>query len=579
MTETLSTEAFHALHPFSYETDGEGFITRIGRSLQKAFPDISVSSRWDDVFELTRQFAGHLDGPLSSLPGEVICLVNKRDPRMRLRGQVVKIAENPERYIFSLLPSLWRASQLAEFGLDITDFEAGTVIFDFLLYSQAQVAAREKAQEAKERLEWDVKISRLLHQLTLDTYAAADIQEAYRVTIDSVCTSLDWEVGHVLVRAGPDSDYLISSGIWYVADQKAYRDLRSVSEGYCFAVGQGLPGKVLEERGVLWVRDAARADFFVRRKAIEKLSSVSAIAAPVIIENRVEAIMEFFTRRNALEQETSHRFFEVLGIQLSRLAERFEGQRRETERLAMLAQSSKMATLGEIAAGIAHEINNPVSTISLVGQIIKRLAQKGPISLEDISPQVNRLDLCVGRIAKIVSELRSFSRDAPNDGFQPESLSRIVEETLDLCHARFASGNIAIRISDIDPSWHAECRGSQISQVLLNLLSNSFDAVCGMNQAWIEISVADRGEQYEIAVMDSGSGVPDTIAENMMKPFFTTKPLGKGTGLGLSISSNIMIDHRGSLRLDRSSPHTRFVITLPKRYYERPERDLEAVGV
>lgn len=578
MTEILSTKAFDALHPFSFETDEVGRILRVGRTLQKVFPDVSVSCHWQDVFEFSRQFSDHLDGRLTSLPGEVICLINKRDPRMRLRGQVVKYGENPDRYMFSLLPSLWRASQLAEFGLDITDFEAGTLIFDFLIYAQAQVTARERAQEAKTRLEWDVKISRLLHQLTLDTYAAADMQAAYRVTIDSVCSSLDWEVGHVLVRAAPDSEYLISSGLWHIADCDAYEDLRAVSEGCCFAEGQGLPGKALETRGVLWVRDVAKADFFFRRRAIEKLSCVSAIAAPVIIENRVEAIVEFFTRKNAVEQETSHRFFELLGIQLSNVAERFESQRKERERLAMLAQSAKMATLGEIAAGIAHEINNPVSTISLVGQIIKRLGQQGPVSPEALSPQINRLDLCVTRIAKIVSELRSFSRDTPSDGFQPVSLRTLIEETLDLCHARFANGNITVRVGDIDPAWRAECRGAQISQVLLNLLSNSYDAVCGMSQAWIEISVGERGDVFEIAVTDSGSGVPAQIAESMMKPFFTTKPLGKGTGLGLSISSNIMIDHRGSLNLDRSSPHTRFVVTLPKRHYERPERELEVVG-
>jgi signal transduction histidine kinase len=464
------------------------------------------------------------------------------------------------------------------FGLDITDFEVGTLIFDFLLYAQAQTAARARARDTNLRLEWDTKIARLLHQVTLDTYAAPDLKSAYRIAVESVCRTLDWEVGHLLVRPTKDSEYLVSSGVWSISDVEAYAELRAVTEGCCFTLDQGLPGRVLAVRSVLWLQDVSTADFFFRKKAVAKLSNVSAIALPVIFEGRVEAILEFFTRKNALERETSRHFFEVLSIQLSKVAERFESQRKEREQLAILAQAAKMATLGEIAAGIAHEINNPVSTISLVGQIIKRLSQTGSVSREALLPQAERIDLCVQRIAKIVSELRAFSRDVPSDGFQEVSVKTLVEETLDLCYARFVTGKIRLRVDDIPPSWVVECRGAQISQVLLNLLSNAYDAVHGMEEAWINVSVRERQGTFEMAVTDSGGGVPSEIAENIMKPFFTTKPVGKGTGLGLSISNNIMIDHRGSLVLDRASPHTRFVMTLPKRHCAASKNELRSAG-
>jgi signal transduction histidine kinase len=452
-------------------------------------------------------------------------------------------------------------------GLDIRDFEVGSSIFDFLIYAQAQINAREKAHEARLRLEWDTKIARLLHQLTLDTYAAADLMSAYRVVVESVCRELDWEVGHVLIRPRHDSEYLVSSGIWSVSDEAAYGELCAVSEGCCFGPQQGLPGRVLATHELLWLRDAANSDSFIRRNAIAKLSSVSVIAVPVLIQDRVEAILEFFTRKNALEQETSRRFFETLGIQLGKVAERFESQQKEREQLAKLAQAAKMATLGELSAGIAHEINNPISTISLVAQIMRRLSQAGPISQEALLSQIERIDLCVKRVAKIISELRAFSRDVPSDGFLPVSLKTLVDETIDLCHARFMNGQIQLRIGEIPTSWISECRGSQISQVLLNLLSNAYDAVHGMADAWIEIGVKESEEVFEISVTDSGHGVPAATAASIMKPFFTTKPPGKGTGLGLSISNNIMTDHQGCLILDQASPHTRFVMVLPKRQH------------
>lgn len=576
MTGILTAEAFDALHPFSFETDGQGRIVRVGRSLRKLFPEVNSAHLWTQVFELAQPSQMPSGEAPLGLRGEVITLVNRGHPGLRLRGQAVCLVDEPARYIFSLLPSTWEASQLVQLGLDITDFEVGTLIFDFLLYAQAQKGARERARETNLRLEWDTKITRLLHQVTLDTYAAPDLKCAYRIAVESVCRALDWEVGHVLVRPTQDSEYLVSSGVWSVSDVEAYAELRAVSEGCCFAQDQGLPGRVLTMRSVLWLGDVSTADFFLRKKAIAELSSVSAIALPVFIEGRVEAILEFFTRKNALERETSRRFFEVLSIQLSKVAERLESQRKEREQLAMLTQAAKMATLGEIAAGIAHEINNPVSTISLVGQIIKRLSQAGPISQEALLPQIERIELCVQRIAKIVSELRAFSRDVPSDGFHEVSIKTLVEETLDLCCARLVTGRIQLRVDDIPSAWVAECRGGQISQVLLNLLSNAYDAVHGLEGAWINVSVREREDTFEIAVTDSGGGVSSEVAENIMKPFFTTKPIGKGTGLGLSISNNIMIDHRGSLALDRASPHTRFVATLPKRHYAASRNELRS---
>jgi C4-dicarboxylate-specific signal transduction histidine kinase len=224
-----------------------------------------------------------------------------------------------------------------------------------------------------------------------------------------------------------------------------------------------------------------------------------------------------------------------------------------------------MATLGEIAAGVAHEINNPVSTISLVSEILKRLSRAGKLSPEEAAVQLSRLNLCLKRITKIVAELQAFSRDAPQDGFQAIAIKTIIAETLDLCSARLVRSRIKLHVDEIDPTWSIECRGSQISQVLLNLLSNAHDAIQDMERAWINLSVEELSDHYEISVTDSGHGIPESIAQNIMKPFFTTKSIGKGTGLGLSISSNIMTDHHGALQIDSTSPNTRFVMTLPKK--------------
>jgi C4-dicarboxylate-specific signal transduction histidine kinase len=179
-------------------------------------------------------------------------------------------------------------------------------------------------------------------------------------------------------------------------------------------------------------------------------------------------------------------------------------------------------------------------------------------------------------MAIIVSELKAFSRDSSTDAFESTTLKQLVDETLDLCHARFAANAVSVFAGDIPERWKVECRSSQIAQVLLNLLNNAYDAVVDQPERWIKVDVLDKNELLEIAVTDSGPGIPAPIAEKIMSPFFTTKPPGKGTGLGLSISSNIMTDHGGRLTVDGSSPHTRFVISLPKKHSEQTLPEIEA---
>ena len=117
----------------------------------------------------------------------------------------------------------------------------------------------------------------------------------------------------------------------------------------------------------------------------------------------------------------------------------------------------------------------------------------------------------------------------------------------------------------LDEGLRIPCREAQISQVLLNLIANAADAVQDLSERWIRIEVSRNADAVEIAVTDSGGGIPDEIRARVMQPFFTTKPAGQGTGFGLSISRAFAEAHAGTLTIDVASPHTRFVVTLPAR--------------
>jgi C4-dicarboxylate-specific signal transduction histidine kinase len=151
-----------------------------------------------------------------------------------------------------------------------------------------------------------------------------------------------------------------------------------------------------------------------------------------------------------------------------------------------------------------------------------------------------------------------------------ESVRQIVNDTLQLCGKRFQQRAIALDVAPFPDDLRVECRAVQISQILLNLLSNAYDAVEGQERRRVRITVESDDDRVYIAVTDSGPGIAPELRGRIMEPFFTTKGVGQGTGLGLSVSRGLAELHGGDLALDPSSQETRFVLALP-RVVARPE--------
>jgi signal transduction histidine kinase/putative methionine-R-sulfoxide reductase with GAF domain len=229
-----------------------------------------------------------------------------------------------------------------------------------------------------------------------------------------------------------------------------------------------------------------------------------------------------------------------------------------------LLHASKMSSLGEMSSGIAHEINNPLAIVHGKSHQIRRLLAAGSVDSEKIKKLTEDIDHTVGRISRIIKGLQSFSRDGSTDPFETKSIKALVEETLAFCNNRFRDHDIDLRISEIPDHLEIQCRPSQLSQVLLNLLNNAFDAIHKSDQRWVSVSWVEKPGSVQIQVTDSGPGIPEEIRSKVLEPFFTTKEVGKGTGLGLSISLGIVRSHQGSLSIDADSPHTRFSIEVPK---------------
>jgi signal transduction histidine kinase len=236
---------------------------------------------------------------------------------------------------------------------------------------------------------------------------------------------------------------------------------------------------------------------------------------------------------------------------------------KENEMKAQLVQSSKMTALGEMAGGIAHEINNPLAIIKTISAQIAELAAESNVDTETLRSMAATNEKTVDRITKIVQGLRVFSRDGSKDRLLPVNVAHLIGNTVGLCQERFRNHGVNLAIDPIPAELYFEGRETQISQVILNLLQNAYDAIHDTKENWIRITVTERDLWIEIRVMDSGAGIPDKVREKLFEPFFTTKDVGLGTGLGLSVSQGIVRDHHGELGIDTECANTCFVLRLP----------------
>lgn len=234
------------------------------------------------------------------------------------------------------------------------------------------------------------------------------------------------------------------------------------------------------------------------------------------------------------------------------------------EQQARLAVASKFSALGEMAANLTHEINNPLAAILGRCELLIQQLQKPNMNPTTLLSGVEAIEFTARRIEKIVKSMRSFSVAGDRDPFELVSVKFLAEEAADFVQQRFKYHGIELKVLPIDEDLQLECRGTEISQVLLNLINNAFDAVQTYEEKWVQVEASKNGAEYiQITVTDSGKGISQNILDRIFDPFFSTKEKQYGTGLGLSISKGLIERHKGTLDIDHSCKNTRFIITLP----------------
>ncbi len=222
----------------------------------------------------------------------------------------------------------------------------------------------------------------------------------------------------------------------------------------------------------------------------------------------------------------------------------------------MLLQSEKMAGLGRLAAGVAHEINNPMSGIMLYSNLIQEELEEDHPSIPDLETIIHEAERC----KVIVADLLEFSHQTTYE-MEHVDLNDVVQKTLTVLQHQPLFQNIEIsnQLSPGLPPIYGNA--IRLNQVIMNIVVNGAQAMEGVGQLTITSHVRANQDINEIIIQDSGPGIDAELLEKIFDPFFTTKEQGQGTGLGLSVSYAIVKEHKGTIRV-KSSPETGTVFTL-----------------
>lgn len=280
--------------------------------------------------------------------------------------------------------------------------------------------------------------------------------------------------------------------------------------------------------------------FFIGLAVAFALIYVQSILMPMMVNEKVLQM-----RNEKLEEEVHFRASQV------------------TEAQNQLWSSNKLASIGRMAGGVAHEINNPLTIINMCADTMHDEALNGTLKSQEVVEKTAKIHESVERISKITTGLRKVAKDHRSMERSENDLGIIISETLAFCKDRMRILDIAFGTDIPSQPMPILCNSAEISQIILNLLNNAIDAISAQHDKSIRLAVVIKNGFYELSVQDSGS-VDPSMALKIMDPFFSSKPLGQGAGLGLSIGRAIAENHGGRLFLDMKSANTRFVLELPR---------------
>ncbi|HEX8202186.1 MAG TPA: GAF domain-containing protein [Isosphaeraceae bacterium] len=438
----------------------------------------------------------------------------------------------------------------------------------------------------------------VLHATTRVLAESGTIDAAAPQILAAIGEGLQWDLGAIW-RVDPGVQRLRCVETWRPPGAfAAVAALEAQTRQMSFAPGVGLPGQVWETARPCWVDDVADQPGFARAAAAGAAGLHTAFGFPIPLRGEILGVVEFFSREARRPDDDLLQMGANLGSQIGLF---FERHRMHTR----VVQSEKLASLGLLSAGVAHEINNPLayvannlavlerdtgSLIGLIGAyqealdapepdraaraaaIVQTAAEIDlPYVLENLGRILKSTRDGVRRVADIVQNLRGFAR-LDQAAVDRVDIHEAITGSLEMIRGRLGRRRIAVEqhFGALPP---VRCSPAQINQVFLNLLVNAMQALEAQRDGEGRIVITTRAAPGAVVVevADNGAGIPEHIRPRIFDPFFTTKPVGEGTGLGLSITHSIVADHGGRIEVDSTPGQgTCFRVILPTGETKEP---------
>jgi len=399
------------------------------------------------------------------------------------------------------------------------------------------------------------------HSVTRILTEAATVEEAVPRILQAVCEQLGWDLG-AFWRSDRQAGALRCAAIWRAESLKA-PDFETATREMSFAPGIGLPGRVWQSREATYISDLADDPGFLRTSNAAAAGLRSAFAFPIGVVDKVLGVMDFLSRERRPPDADLLTLMTAIGNQVGQFIERkrAEGAVRQAE--AELAHVTRVTTLGELAASIAHEVNQPLAAIVADGTASLNWLRAEPPDLDRVRDALDAIVTDGYRAAEVIQRVRQLAtKTAPqNDRLDVNDL---VRDVVPLVRSELSRYDVAFAAELASPLPPVLGDRIQLQQVMLNLVMNAIDAMAAVADRPRELVIRSQPDRahVEIAVHDTGVGIDPDHLDRLFDAFFTTKR--DGLGMGLSISRSIVEAHSGRLWATPNEPHGAiFHVSLP----------------
>lgn len=423
---------------------------------------------------------------------------------------------------------------------------------------KSQENLEEKVEQRTQELSKKNEQLELLQGIAMEVAAAADLSSALEVVLRRVCQKTGWVIGQAWVPQ-QDDNYLKCSPAWFsgVPGMEAFRDY---CESLTFAPGIGLPGRIWKTKEAVWIQDLSADKNFPRGDMALKAGLKAGFGIPILASGQIMAVLEFFMPETQEQDRGLVTIITAVAAQLGLAIERKAAEETRKKMESMMRQSEKMSAIGQLAGGVAHEINNPLGVILGFSQNVARNIKPG----DPLEMPIKSIEREAVRCKNLVRDLLTFSRVEKSE----KELLDVVETiegalTLVLAQAKVKSIDLIKEFSAVPK---IKANRTQVQQIVVNLSNNAIDAMPVGGKLTLRVLKAklEGSEAVEIQVQDNGQGIPAEIQSKIFNPFFTTKEIGKGTGLGLSLVYEIIGKHDGKIFLESEvGKGTTFRVLLP----------------